>query len=106
MMFLSRYFRFRLRTLLVLVFVASVPLGWVAYQLKWIRERHALLRSDIIVEIRGEGSSIPARKSPLPIGLRVFGETPLDVLVVSGVPDIAEAQRLFPEARVFNGIQP
>ena len=34
--------RFSLRTLFVLVTIIALPLGWVAYQLNWIRQRHAL----------------------------------------------------------------
>ena len=32
--------RFSLRTLFVLVTIIALPLGWVDYQLKWIRQRH------------------------------------------------------------------
>jgi hypothetical protein len=34
---------FSLRTLFVAVTVLAVPLGWVGYQLNWIRQRHELL---------------------------------------------------------------
>ena len=35
-----RWFRFSLRTLFVVVTIACVFAGWIAYQLDWIRERH------------------------------------------------------------------
>ena len=35
-----RSFQFGMGTLLVLVTVLAVPLGFVAYQLNWIRQRH------------------------------------------------------------------
>ena len=35
--------RFSLRTLFVLITLISIPLGWVAYQLNWIRQRHEFL---------------------------------------------------------------
>ena len=38
-----RWFRFSLRTLFVLVAVISVPLGWFAYQLNWVRERNEFI---------------------------------------------------------------
>ena len=34
--------RFSLRTLFVLVALVSIPLGWVAYHLRWISDRHRL----------------------------------------------------------------
>lgn len=30
--------------MLIAVAVSAIPLGWVAYQLSWIRQRHAVLR--------------------------------------------------------------
>jgi len=36
-----RWFRFSLRTLLVVVLLLAVPLAWMGVQLKWIRDRHA-----------------------------------------------------------------
>ena len=40
-----RLFRFSLKTLFVLVTVLGVFLGWLAVQVKWIRDRHQLLAS-------------------------------------------------------------
>ena len=37
-----RWFAFRLRTLFVLVAVLSVPLGWVAMQLRWVAGAQAI----------------------------------------------------------------
>ena len=34
-----RRFAFRLRTLLIVVALLSVPLGWVGYSLRWIEQR-------------------------------------------------------------------
>jgi len=39
--------RVSLRTLFVLVAIASVPMGWVAYQLNWIRQRHEFILSQV-----------------------------------------------------------
>ena len=36
--------RFSLRTLFVLITLISIPIGWVAYQLNWIRQRHKFAR--------------------------------------------------------------
>jgi hypothetical protein len=38
-----RWFRFSLRTLLVVVTVLGSVLGWVTWNLNWIRERHATM---------------------------------------------------------------
>jgi hypothetical protein len=89
--------RFSLRTLLVLVAFATLPVGWVAYQLDWIRQRHEFLnRPDWQAMI----PSVPAHKMPKsPWPLALFGEAPQDVLAVHGV-DAENASQLFPEAIV------
>ena len=38
-----RWLAFRLRTLFVLVAIASVPMAWVGYQLNWGRERRRVV---------------------------------------------------------------
>jgi hypothetical protein len=45
-----RWFRFSLRTLLVLVTVLSVPLGWIGWRLNHVRREHAAIA---LVENRG-----------------------------------------------------
>jgi hypothetical protein len=35
--------RFSLRILFVLIVIVSIPMAWTAYQLNWIRQRHAFL---------------------------------------------------------------
>lgn len=39
---MRRWFRFKLRTLLVAFAVSSLPLSWVAYNANLVRQRHAL----------------------------------------------------------------
>lgn len=44
-----RWFAFSLRTLFVVVTVVGIGLGWVVYQLNWIRQRRAVIaRPDIL----------------------------------------------------------
>ena len=88
--------RFSLRTLFVLVAIASVPMAWSAYQLNWIRQRHEFLH-----RIGGQGlggiSEIYFPKCPW--SLSMFGERPQDVIWVYESQE-AEAVALFPEAHV------
>ena len=97
-----RLSRFRLRTLLVLVFVASWPLAWVAYSLNWIRERreaHAVgaVEQDNIVTWRDPPAA--------PYGLWLFGERALEYLRWwPGTRfSLEDAERLFPESAVCDG---
>ena len=64
-----RWFRFSLRTMLVVVTVLPVPLGWAAYHLNWIRQRHAALA-------RWDASSLSIDRDDKipPWQLRLFGE--------------------------------
>ena len=97
---LSRYFRFRLRTLLVVVAILSPLLAWTSYSLNWIRERRAALSGKERYHLLTVHDP-PRTKAP---GLLwIFGE--------EGVPTLppqrfgyTEAQmrhlmELFPEAR-------
>ena len=42
-MLLSRCFRFKLRTALVMVFVASLPLAWILHEAQLVRARRNML---------------------------------------------------------------
>jgi hypothetical protein len=94
--------RFSLRTLLVLIALISIPLGWLAYQLNWIRERHKMLTQELpreYQEYREYNKTQPAILRPAPWPLRIFGE---QGIVVIGVPksQAERAAELFPEAAV------
>jgi hypothetical protein len=45
-----RWFQFRLRTLMIVVTLLAVPLGYVGWQVKIVRERKALEPSVFIAE--------------------------------------------------------
>jgi hypothetical protein len=78
--------RFKLRTLFAAVTVFALAFGWVAYQLNWIQQRHAL--REWIDRYEASGSmqlpegvlppSDPADRPPLPWSLRLFGERALE----------------------------
>ena len=69
-------FAFRLRTLLVLVLVLSIPLAWVGYSLAWIRERHRVLERYRIDSPAIVFPGPPKTKidRPAPSDLALFGE--------------------------------
>jgi hypothetical protein len=86
--------QFKLRTLFALIALISIPLGWVACQLNWIRERHKVLSRPQ----ENESSSFTLPK-PLPWQLRLFGE-PRVYRVAVPKSELARARELFPEAQV------
>ncbi len=89
--------KYKLRTLFVLIALCSVPIAWGAYQLNWIRQRHEFLSRP---DWHAMQPSVPPHPAPVvPWSLRLFGETPQDVLAVHGRV-AEEASELFPEAMV------
>ena len=62
--------RFSLRTLFVLVTIAGVCAGWVAYQLNWIRAREAALKS---ADPNFWTPEFNTGYPPAPLSLRIFG---------------------------------
>jgi hypothetical protein len=95
-----RWFRFSLRTLFVVVTTVGVASGWVAYQLNWIRQRHAFFNA-YEVPIYTDILTLP---KPLPWSLRMFGE-PAHGFVMVEPEYMQDAARLFPEARIYDAVQ-
>jgi hypothetical protein len=94
-----RRFRFGLRTLFVLVAVASVFLAWLTVQLKWIQDRHAALHL-----------TLRMGAAPAPWSIRILGEQGVDRIGVQYLGDeradgarVRAIQLLFPEAHVELG---
>jgi hypothetical protein len=97
-----RRWSFSLWTLFLVVTVACASAGWVAYQLNWIRGRHAALArigySD--VEFDRDETAPPG----LPLGLRAFGEPGWESLPLgrkATMREIRELHALFPEATIY-----
>src|SRR5689334_2470292 len=108
-----RWFAFRLRTLLVVVAVAAIPMGWVGYSLNWIRERHEAIKA-----LKGCGRIATAgpvdedspdgifpdahQRRSAPAGLWLFGEQGLrEIVDFDATPEsIEKYRRLFPEATI------
>jgi hypothetical protein len=118
-----RWFRFHLRTLFVMVTVFGC---WLAYEVNWIKERHAFLsRHQVLFQTMrqwewAKRAVLKNTKQPAnaPWGLRFFGEAgqPTLALIVPinrrrselsadesnamWAQEDKEARRLFPEAQV------
>jgi hypothetical protein len=91
--------RFSLQTVFVLLSVAAIPMAWVAYQLNWIRQRHAFdiqFNLDSKYLHTGYGPVNPL-KAPRPLAL--FGERPVRVLYVHHEHS-EQARDLFPESAI------
>ena len=102
-----RWFRFSLRTLLVVVAMLSVPLAWVASPHHWIRQRRAA-EAEAAICIRCYKPMLTCPHDPVipPTPLERFGEVGFSfVLMKPGTPAdrVLEVARLFPEAYVGIG---
>jgi hypothetical protein len=76
--------------LFVLVTLVAIICGWVAYQLSWIRQRHAFLSADALYVVRA---------CPAPWSLRLFGEQGFYEIMV-GKSEMDRAHSLLPESIV------
>jgi hypothetical protein len=84
--------RFNLRFLLIAIAILSVPMGWAASQLNWIRQRHEFLHRPDIHFCYGPVTQMPW-------GLSAFFQDPVCVLTVPKEWS-NEAQALYPEAAI------
>jgi len=88
----------------------ALPLGWLAYQLNWIRERHGVLHKPPhgVQVTMTENRFLAGARSPslpgLPISLKLLGENSVYHFLLE--PDNEDVRRklrsLFPEAIVEN----
>jgi hypothetical protein len=93
--------RFSLRTLLVMVGLIGVSVGWALYQRDWIRQRREFqqtqVRSTRLI------ASESGRRRPTPWSLRLFGQGKhaysLEFFVEES--QISKGRSLFPEADFF-----
>jgi len=93
-----RWFRYSLRTLLVLVVLLAIPLGWIAAQLKWIHDRHEALEHHHALSVSWTG-----RGPEAPWSVRIFGENgQLEITLRDDKSDDERKriEKLFPEATV------
>jgi hypothetical protein len=109
-----RWFRFSTRSLLVLVLLLAVPMGWLGYQLNWIRQRSSV-RHQISANqqlLFADGMDYRDGKLKLntfyqlrdaPWSLRIFGESGIGVWILgmpNTGPEIERIRALYSEAAV------
>jgi hypothetical protein len=109
-----RWPRFRLRTLFMVATVVAI-IGWVGYNLNWIRQRHQLVAEQLMLSERYQAGWAMVPYSPgqpptAPGLLWLFGEAGLPSMTLlitqdePGTHDADEqtrlAKRLFPESRI------
>src|SRR4051812_44517476 len=87
-----RWLRFSLRTMFVLMLLASIPLAWVGYSLNWVRQRQAIIGTARIPGSMDLGFlRLPTDwpdAVPAPNGLWLFGEYGVEYLR----PGVGKAQ--------------
>jgi hypothetical protein len=91
-----RWFQFSLRTLLIGVTLLAVPLGYVGWQAKIVRERGAFLENHFCLSAEHS----PTGPVEAPWMLRVLGAKPIYYVLVWNQADAERAASLFPEAIV------
>lgn len=102
-----RWFRFSLRSALLLVTLLCVALGWLGVGIKWKRDRDEALRW---VMNDGQGlyapASIPEKPDARPVILRLLRAQRVDAIALPrNTPErrIDELKGLFPDAEVRFG---
>jgi hypothetical protein len=97
-----RWLRFSLRTLLVLVTLLCLYLGWA---MNWIRQRQAFLRDSVpddpIVKVLATVSGLKEQAAPW--SLRLLNENGIPWLYFESAEQqkLIEVSQLFPEAKVY-----
>ena len=89
-----RWYSFSLRTLFVLVTVLGVFLGWLAVQVKWIRDRHEVMSRP------GDRLHGYLGQTKAPWSIRIFGEQGHE-WVFAPYSEMDRMHALFPEAQVM-----
>ena len=89
-----RWLRFGLRTMLALVLLLAIPMGWVTLQLKWIRDRHEVMSRN------GDRTHGWLGATSTPWGLRMLGEQGREK-VFAPASELDHIQALFPESQVM-----
>jgi len=106
---LLSYCRYSLRTLIIVVTVGCV---WLGYQVNWIRERRAAIASGRVEYWRDEFDNPFDNASPTPVSppfsLWIFGERGRDTICLHSCAtdqEVSDMSALFPEAWVFRSYE-
>ncbi len=99
-----RWFRFRLRTMLVVVTIVCAWLGWSLRQL----HQREIVRQFVLANRGKIESGAPSRPwKSLPLSWRILGEQPVSLIDLRGRPsyftdeDRSYIQSYFPEAEIW-----
>ncbi len=88
-----RWFQFGLGAIFVVVTVVALTAGWVAYQFRWIHQRHSLLNEP---GVRRANAGFEVEINT-PWSLAVLGEKGVEALDIPE-SELKRAHDLFPEA--------
>ena len=89
-----RWYRFSLRTMLVLVTLVCLLCGYLGWAMNWIRQRQVFLKTQGIV-----GSSYFGAFKDAPFAIRLLGEKGCkSIWVIPGQEE--KGRELFPEAEI------
>lgn len=77
----------------MLIAVATIPIAWVAYQLNWIRQRHAFMNGPPKLV-----NSALYKEAPWPLSW--FGERGILEVTLNDPTTAQRAHELFPEAQL------
>ena len=101
-----RRFQFRLRTLLIVVTLLAVPMGYVGWQAKIVRERDSVREKTeamgaVFTEHPGRGVILLHGEPPMPFPRNWLGDRHVSGIYIPPTfteDDVALVRRVFPEA--------
>jgi hypothetical protein len=93
-----RWFQFGLGTMIVVMTVLAIPLGWLGWQIKYIRDRRDF-RARSLWSGMGDWTGTPSPEMPL--YRRWLGDERATRVFVNSEEDRQIGERLFPEAWVM-----
>ena len=99
-----RWFRFSLRTMFVLVTVLGGALGWIGYNLQWIRAREKgfVRLREVSPEVFQTWPDVPYMPAPWPLpwlGDEGVATRDWPVYLLEDDPELRNLRGLFPELR-------
>ena len=106
-----RWFQFRLRTLMIVVTLLAVLIGYVGRQYQIINDRNEAVRGHIMVgrveKFIGPDRTLHVSAPSAPWPLRWLGErgyAAVEVSVTAPDDEVERLKKLFPEAEIVRGL--